>query len=81
MDEHIAPPIATDSGMSLKNATLLALITMIVLTVFLAADFLFAIVNVARGLVPAVKLLTAFVYLLASVGLTVFLFVFQRDHR
>jgi hypothetical protein len=67
--------------MSLKNAALFALIGMLVLTAFLAVDFIGAILNVARGLVPAMKLLTSFVDLLASVGLTVFLYVFQREQR
>ena len=67
--------------MSLKNAALFALIGMIVLTAFLAADFIGTILNVGRGLVPAMKLLTSFVGLLASVGLTVFLYVFQRAQR
>jgi hypothetical protein len=64
--------------MSLKNAAVFALIGMLVLTAFLAADFIGTILNVARGLVPAMKLLISFVDLLASVGLTVFLYVFQR---
>ncbi len=67
--------------MSLKNAALFALIGMMVLTAFLAVDFIGTILNVARGLVPAMKLPTSFVELLASVGLTVFLYVFQRAQR
>jgi len=67
--------------MSLKNAALFALIGMIILTAFLAVDFIDAILAVGRGLVPAMKLPTSFVYLLASVGLTVFLYVFQRAQR
>jgi hypothetical protein len=64
--------------MSLKSASLFALVGMIVLTVFLTVDFINTIAAVSGGLVPAMKLLTSFVYLLASVGLTVFLFVFHR---
>src|ERR1022692_1216702 len=67
--------------MSLKNAALFALIGMIVLTALLAVDFIDATLAVGRGLVPAMKLLTSFVDLLASVGLTVFLYVFQRTQR
>ena len=67
--------------MSLKNAALFALIGMMVLTAFLAMDFIGTILNVARGLVPAMKLLTSFVDLLASLGLSVFLYVFQRAQR
>jgi len=67
--------------MSLKNAALFALIGMIVLTAFLAVDFIGTILNVSRGLVPPIRLPTSFVDLLASVGLTVFLYVFQRAQR
>lgn len=67
--------------MSLKSAAVFAFIGMLVLTAFLAADFIATILNVSRGLVPAIKLLTSFVYLLAAVGLTVFLYVFQRTQR
>lgn len=67
--------------MSLKSAALFALIGMIILTAFLAVDFINTIVAVAGGLVPAMKLLTSFVDLLASVSLTVFLFVFHRTQR
>jgi uncharacterized membrane protein len=70
---------AYTSTMSLKNAALFALIGMMLLTVFLAVDFIDTILNVARGLVPAMKLPTAFVALLASVGLTVFFYVFRKD--
>jgi hypothetical protein len=67
--------------MSLKSAALFALIGMMVLTVFLTVDFIGTILNVARGLVPAMKLLTSFVGLLASVSLTVFMYVFQSAQR
>ncbi len=67
--------------MSLKSAALFALVGMMVLTVFLTVDFIGTILNVTRGLVPAMKLLTSFVGLLASVSLTVFLYVFQRAQR
>ncbi len=67
--------------MSLKNAALFALIGMIVLTALVAVDFIDATLAVGRGLVPAMKLLTSFVDLLASVGLSVFLYVFQRTQR
>jgi hypothetical protein len=67
--------------MTLKNAALFAFIGMAILTAFLAVDFIDVILAVARGLVPAMKLLTSFVDLLASAGLTVFLYVFQSAQR
>ena len=67
--------------MSLKNAALFALIGMLVLTVFLAVDFIDTALNVGRGLVPAMRLLTSLVDLLARVGLTVFFYVFRKAQR
>jgi hypothetical protein len=67
--------------MSLKTSALFAFLGMVILTVFLALDFINVILAVARGLAPAMKLLTSFVYLLASLGLTVFLYVFHREQR
>jgi hypothetical protein len=67
--------------MSLRSAAVFAFIGMLVLTVFLGVDFINTILNVAHGLIPAVKLITSFVDLLASVSLTVFLFVFQKTQR
>jgi len=64
--------------MTLKNAALFALLGVLILSVFLAVDFIGTILNVARGLTPAVKVLTSFVYFLAGLSLTVFLYVFQR---
>jgi len=68
-------------SMSPKNAAVFALIGMLILTIFLAADFIATILNVARGLIPAMKLLTSFIEVLASIGLTIFLYVFQRAER
>jgi hypothetical protein len=67
--------------MSLKTAALFAFLGMAILTVFLALDFFNVILAVARGLAPAMRLPTSFVYLLASLGLTVFLYVFHRGQR
>ncbi len=65
----------------MKNAALFALIGMLVLTVFLAVDFIDTVLNVGRGLVPAMRLLMSLVDLLASVGLTVFFYVFRKTQR
>jgi len=67
--------------MSLKDAALFALIGMMLLTVFLAVDFIDTVLNVGRGLVPAMKLLMSLVDLLAGVGLTVFFYVFRKAQR
>jgi hypothetical protein len=65
----------------MKNAALFALIGMLVLTVFLAVDSIDTVLNVGRGLVPAMRLLTSLVDLLAGVGLTVFFYVFRKTQR
>ncbi len=67
--------------MSLKSAALFAFVALLILTAFLALGFINTILNVARGLVPAIQLLNAFVHLLAAVGLTVFFYIFQRTAR
>jgi hypothetical protein len=67
--------------MSLKSAALFAFIAMLILTAFRAVDFINTILADMHGLIPAVRLLTSFVDLLACVGVTVFLYVFQRQQR
>ena len=65
--------------MSLKNAALFALIGMILLTVLLAAVFLRDLLSAIRGVLAAIELLTSAIRLLASLGLTVFLYVFHKN--
>ncbi len=64
--------------MSLRSAALFAFIGLLLLAILQAFEFVFTMVNVARGLVPAIKLVTSFVQFFASAALTVFLYVFQR---
>jgi hypothetical protein len=65
--------------MRLKNAALFALIAMILLSVLLAADFLRDLLSFARGALAAIDLLTSAIRLLASLGVTVFLYVFHKN--
>ena len=65
--------------MSLKNAALFALIGMILLTVLLAAVFLRDLLSAIRGVLAAIELLTSAIRLLASLGVTVFLYVFHKN--
>jgi len=67
--------------MSLKNAAFLALIGMLLLTILLAADFIKTVSGVLNGVVPAMALLRSLVYLLASLSVTVFFYVFNRGTR
>ena len=67
--------------MSLKNAALLALIGTILLTVWIAASFIFTLLGVMRGVIAAMTLLTSAVHLFASVTVLVFFYVFHREQR
>jgi hypothetical protein len=67
--------------MSLRSAAVLALVGMILLTLLVIADFINVVQGILRDLIPAMMLLRSIIYLLASVGLTVFLWVFHRAQR
>ena len=64
--------------MTLKNAALLALVGTILGTALLAWTFVFDVVNVLRGLVPALTLLSSFIYAFACFSVAVFFYVFHR---
>ena len=64
--------------MTLKNAALLALIGTILATALLAFDLIFNVLNVLRGLVPAVMLFSSFIYAFGAFSLAVFFFVFHK---
>jgi hypothetical protein len=65
--------------MNLKTAAFLALVGMILLTLVVAVDFINTFLGVMRDLIPAMALFRSFVYLLASLSLLVFLYVFHRS--
>jgi hypothetical protein len=64
--------------MNLRNAALLALVGTVMLTVLLVAGFIFDVLNILRGLIPAARLLTSFVYAFAGLGAVVFLYAFHK---
>jgi hypothetical protein len=64
--------------MNIKNAALVALAGMLLLTLLLTVDFIFNISNVLGGLVPAVTLFRSLIYTFAGFCLTLFFFVFYR---
>jgi hypothetical protein len=64
--------------MSLKRAALFALVGMILLTVVVALGFVRDISAYSAGAIAANAFLVSVVHLLASLGLTVFLFVFHK---
>ena len=63
--------------MTLRNAALFALIGMILLTVLLTAGFIRDVLGFVRGAVAAIALFTSGIHLLASLSVTVFLYVFH----
>ena len=64
--------------MTLKNAALVALVGMILLTVLLLAGFIRDVASAVSGLIPAIVVLRSLVYVVASVTVTVFLYVFHK---
>ncbi len=48
------------------------------LTVLLMTDFIFDALNVLRGLIPATRLLTSFIYAFAGLSAVVFLYAFHK---
>jgi hypothetical protein len=65
--------------MTLKTAVLLALQGMILLTILVAADFINTVIGIMHDVVPATALLRWLIYLLASVAVTKFFWVFHRQ--
>jgi len=65
--------------MTLKNAALLAFIGMLLLTLVYTVSFIDNLAAFLRGAIAAVAFVTSLIHLLASIGLTVFLYVFHRS--
>ncbi len=67
--------------MTLKNAALLAVIGTVLMTALLVWDFVFNLINLLRGLVPAVTVLSSLIYAFGCLTVMVFFFVFHRAQR
>jgi hypothetical protein len=67
--------------MALKNAALLALVGTGLLTVLLVAHLIIDIWGVLNGVVPAIRVLTSLIHVLASLSVAVFFYVFQKEQR
>jgi hypothetical protein len=76
----VAPDTATvhTPTMTLKNTALLALIGTVLMTALLVWNFVFNLLNLLRGLVPAVTLFSSFIYAFGCFSVMVFFFVFHR---
>jgi len=59
--------------MNLRHAAFLALAGMVLVTLLLAFGFIGDVLGVARGVVPAMRLVTSFIYAFAGFSLVVFL--------
>jgi hypothetical protein len=64
--------------MTLKNAALLALVGTVLITALLVWTFVFNLLNVLRGLTPAVTIFPSFIYAFGCFTVAVFFFVFHR---
>ena len=65
--------------MSMKGAALLAFVGTVVLSVLVVWNLIFDIVSVARGLIPAARLVSQAVYAFGAVTLACFFYIFQKQ--
>lgn len=64
--------------MTLKNAAFLALVGMVLVTTLLIVGLIGDVLGVARGLIPAMRVLTSFIYAFAGLSVVVFLYAFHK---
>jgi hypothetical protein len=64
--------------MTLKNTALLALIGTILITALLIWDFVFNVLNVLRGIIPAAMLFPSFIYAFGCFCVAAFFYVFHK---
>lgn len=64
--------------MTLKHASLLALVGTLLLAILLVGDLVLNLLSMVRGLIPAVMLLTSLIRALAAVSVTLFFYAFHR---
>ena len=64
--------------MTLKNAALLALIGMVLLTIVVGVGFIVSLAGLLRGVVPMISLLASFIRAFATLSLAVFFWVFHK---
>lgn len=65
-------------AMTLRNAAFLALVGMILATIVLVTGFIGDVFGIVRGVIPATRLLTSFIYAFASLSMVVFLYAFHK---
>jgi hypothetical protein len=64
--------------MSLKQASFLAFIGTLLLSILLVVNLVLDLLSLARGLIAAVTLLTSLIHAFAAVSVAVFFYVFHR---
>ena len=67
--------------MTPKNTAFLALVGMVLVTILLVVDLIADVSGVVQGLIPAIRLLTSFIYAFAGFGVVVFLYAFHKAQR
>jgi len=65
--------------MTLKGAAVLAFIGTLLVTALLVWDFVFNLLNVLRGLTPAVTVFSSLIYAFGALSVTVFFYIFQKQ--
>jgi hypothetical protein len=64
--------------MTLKSTAFLALVGTVLVTILLIAGLISDVLGVVRGLIPAMRLLTSFIYAFAGLSVVVFLHAFHK---
>jgi hypothetical protein len=65
--------------MSLKNASLLALMGTILMTAVLVWTFVFDVLNALRGVVPVLTIFSSFIYAFGCFSVTAFFYALHRS--
>lgn len=78
---NLCPGIYTCAYMALKSAAFWALVGMCLVTTMLLMDFVKTVSAVVDNLMPAVTFLRSLVFLIGSLSVTAFFFVFHRAQR
>jgi len=67
--------------MTLKNASFLAFIGTALVAVLQVWDFVSNLLNLIRGLIPAMVLFTSLIYAFGALTVAVFFYVYQKQQR
>jgi hypothetical protein len=67
--------------MTLKNAALMALVGMLLVTIVLAVGFVISLTGFLRDVVPALSLLASLIRLFGALSLAAFFWVFHKGQN